>query len=69
MAAEMSYPQSFNAREASMIRAALRERAEWYRRLARSRKFAGPVHAPIREGAREEAAAYDALAADPRCKS
>ena len=50
------------AREASMVRHALREQAAAYRRLAKSRKYTGPAFAHIRASARDEAKAYDALA-------
>ena len=60
---------TFTAREASMIRVALREKAYAYRKLARSRGYAGPENADIRTRARAEAAAYDVLANDKRLKT
>lgn len=53
---------TLNAREASMARFALREQAKSYRKMTRSRQYAGEQFAALRERARTEADAYDALA-------
>jgi hypothetical protein len=52
----------FTEREVSMIRAGLRDRAEAYRKLAKSRQYEGDTFAHIRANALAEARAYDALA-------
>ncbi len=57
---------AFPPREASMIRSALRARAAEYRKMAASRKWAGPTHIDQRTRARVEAQAYETLAQDRR---
>ena len=52
----------FNAREASMIRFALREQAKEYRKMAKRRSFIGPQYADLRARARREAGDYERLA-------
>lgn len=59
----------FNAREASMIRVALRDKAAEYRRMAKSRQYGGPGNADLRERARAEARDYDKLAASRRLQT
>ena len=54
--------RDLNAREASMVRVALQSEAKRYRRLAKSRPFAGPAFAGIRKNARIEAQCYEDLA-------
>ena len=57
---------TFTAREARMIRAALRDRAGRLRDLARSPEYAGDYDRGERTRIRLEAIAYDRLSRDER---